>query len=216
MVAGNTESGIAVTYNDTNGKLNFDVNDPVITIDGAVTGSATMTNLGNVTITTVANHSHTATEITDFSEALLDTLAPALTGSGIVTVSYYDASNSIVITATEVDTLDSVTTRGASTTNNIIVGDLTAEVGVFNSNLTVHGNLTVNGTTTTVNSNEVNIGDAIILLNADEVGAPTQSAGLEVKRGTEANVSFLWDETADVWTLNDQTLAGVRIDGGSY
>jgi hypothetical protein len=52
MVSGNTESGIAVTYDDATGKLNFDVNDPVISIDGDIAGSATMTNLGNVTINT--------------------------------------------------------------------------------------------------------------------------------------------------------------------
>ena len=60
MVSSNTENGIAVTYNDSNGKLNFDVNDPTISLSGDVTGSATMTNLGNVTITaTVADDSHT-------------------------------------------------------------------------------------------------------------------------------------------------------------
>jgi hypothetical protein len=51
MVSSNTESGIAVSYDDTNGKLDFDVNDPTITIAGDVDGSATMTNLGNTTIT---------------------------------------------------------------------------------------------------------------------------------------------------------------------
>lgn len=52
MVTTNTESGIDVTYDDSTGKLNFNVNDPVVTIAGAVSGSATMTNLGNVTVTT--------------------------------------------------------------------------------------------------------------------------------------------------------------------
>jgi len=51
MVTTNTESGINVTYDDPTGKLNFNVNDPLITIAGAVQGSATMTDLGNVTIT---------------------------------------------------------------------------------------------------------------------------------------------------------------------
>jgi hypothetical protein len=51
----NTESGINVTYDDTAGKLNFDVNDPTITLTGDVTGTATMTNLGSISIaTTVA------------------------------------------------------------------------------------------------------------------------------------------------------------------
>jgi hypothetical protein len=51
MVSSNTESGISVTYDDTNGKLDFNVNDPTITIDGDADGSGTMTNLGNTTIT---------------------------------------------------------------------------------------------------------------------------------------------------------------------
>jgi len=52
MVDGNTENGIDVTYDDAAGKLHFDVNDPVITLAGDVNGNATMTNLGDVTITT--------------------------------------------------------------------------------------------------------------------------------------------------------------------
>ena len=54
----NTESGINVTYNDTSGKLNFDVNDPTITLTGDITGTATMSNLGSVSIaTTIATAS---------------------------------------------------------------------------------------------------------------------------------------------------------------
>ena len=52
MVSSNTESGISVTYDDSNGKLDFDVSDFDITLSGDVTGTATVTNLGNVTITT--------------------------------------------------------------------------------------------------------------------------------------------------------------------
>ena len=52
MVTGNTESGIAVTYDDSSGKLNFDVSDPTITLAGDVTGSATIMDLSNTSITT--------------------------------------------------------------------------------------------------------------------------------------------------------------------
>jgi hypothetical protein len=58
MVSGISQQlGIAVIYDDTNGKLNFNVNDPTITISGAVSGSATMTNLGNTTISTTLPNS---------------------------------------------------------------------------------------------------------------------------------------------------------------
>lgn len=68
------------------------------------------------------------------------------------------------------------------------------------------GSLTVQGVLTSINSNEVNIGDAIIKLNFDEAGAPSQNAGFEVQRGTSSNVSFLWDETNDRFTTVDQPL----------
>ena len=57
MVSSNTESGITVTYADEGagaGSLDFDVNDPTITLTGAVTGAGTMTNLGNVSIATTS------------------------------------------------------------------------------------------------------------------------------------------------------------------
>jgi hypothetical protein len=50
MVVDNNEQGIAVTYDDETGKLNFDVADPVITIDGDVYGQATISDLSDTTI----------------------------------------------------------------------------------------------------------------------------------------------------------------------
>ena len=61
----NTEDGIAVSYDDTTGKLNFNVNDSVISLTGAVTGSGTMSNLGDVSISTSIN-----TSSTDFQNAV--------------------------------------------------------------------------------------------------------------------------------------------------
>lgn len=100
-----------------------------------------------------------------------------------------------------------------------VEGDLT-----FEDNLTVVGNLVVSGTTTTVNSNEVNIADSVILLNSD-IGAlpPTEDAGIEIARGTSNNVSLLWDEFTDYWKLTrDGTVfhdlitseGGQTINGG--
>ena len=69
------------------------------------------------------------------------------------------------------------------------------------ANLILSGNLTVNGTTTTVNTTELSIKDNIITLNNDETGTPSQDAGIEIERGTATNASLLWDEggTSGVW-----------------
>ena len=144
----------------------------------------------------------------------------------------------------ESDTLDSVTDRGSSTTNDITIGgdgdnvQLTIKgnasqsanmVEVLNSggsalftvdkdgDTVIAGDLTVSGTTTTVNSNEVNIGDSIILLNSDFTGAsPTENGGIQIERGTQPNKSFIWNETNDAWDLSDETLQNVTLDGGTY
>jgi hypothetical protein len=52
MVETNTENGIAVTYADSTGKLNFDVGDFSITLSGDISGVGTVTNLANVSFTT--------------------------------------------------------------------------------------------------------------------------------------------------------------------
>ena len=97
MVTGNTETGLSVTYQDDDGTLDFALTaDPVITLSGDVTGSATMSNLGNVTIsTTVADdsHNHTTANIDDFTENVQDIVGsmvnPTNTESGI-SVTYDD------------------------------------------------------------------------------------------------------------------------------
>lgn len=70
--------------------------------------------------------------------------------------------------------------------------------------VTIAGNLTVNGTTTTVNSNTVDIGDSIILLNSDETGTPSQNAGIEIERGTATNLFMQWNETTDFWEVTER------------
>lgn len=61
MFSGNTESGISAVYQDGDGTIDLNVNDPTISLTGAVTGSATMTNLGNVSIATTATADPTLT-----------------------------------------------------------------------------------------------------------------------------------------------------------
>lgn len=60
-------------------------------------------------------------------------------------------------------------------------------------------NLTVHGTTLTINSEVVSIADNIVILNSDVTGTPTQNSGLEVERGTVTNATLLWDESNDRW-----------------
>ena len=100
-----------------------------------------------------------------------------------------------------------VTTEGSEAIT-FTLKDTIGGARTFSGNIIVSGNLTVNGTTTSVNSNTVNIGDNIIVLNSDETGTPSANAGIEIERGTSTNVRVLWDENTDRWTFSN--------DGSTY
>ena len=119
---------------------------------------------------------------------------------------------------------DLTVNNDATITNDLGVGvDLTVGQDlIVTRDATINGDLTVSGTTTYINTTTLNIGDNIITLNADinNLTAPTEDAGIEVKRGSAATVSFVWDETADKWTAGNETIeAGLfegSIDGGTF
>ena len=76
------------------------------------------------------------------------------------------------------------------------------------SNLVIQGDFIVHGTTTQVDTTTILIRDNIITLNAaiDQAGTPLLDAGLEIDRGSSANVYLKWNETADKWqATNDGT-----------
>lgn len=89
--------------------------------------------------------------------------------------------------------------------DNHIIGN-----SVTDGDVVVGGNLIVKGATTTINTEELQLADNIISLNSNEIGNPTQNAGLEVKRGLEENkIIIQWDETNDVTNIPNNT----EIDG---
>jgi hypothetical protein len=76
----------------------------------------------------------------------------------------------------------------------------TAGADLVATNVTIQGNLTVAGTTTTINTTQVAIADNILTLNSDvTTGTPTENAGIEALRGASATTRVQWDETAKNW-----------------
>ena len=99
----------------------------------------------------------------------------------------------------------------ASTFVGDVTGDLTGDITgntTIGGNAIITGDLTVNGTTTTINTTELEVQDNIIRLNIDEAGTPSQNAGIEVERGTSANVQIRWNESGDYWEITN--------DGSTY
>lgn len=97
------------------------------------------------------------------------------------------AQNSVVVTAPYFNVTADVDLTGNTTVDS----------------LTVQGNLTVLGTTTTVNSASVEVVDNIITVNKGEVGAGVTKgqAGLTVDRGTAADYMIVFDEVDDMFKV---------------
>ena len=123
----------------------------------------------------------------------------------------YDSSTGVISytgpSAAEVRTHISGGTGVTITNGEIAIGQSVATTDdVEFADLVLTGDLTVQGTTTTINTETINLADNIILLNSNETGSPTQSGGLEIERGTALNVQFVWDENLDRWSLGAEDL----------
>jgi hypothetical protein len=88
-------------------------------------------------------------------------------------------------------------------TDSVITQDATSSAITISDDLTVTGDLTVQGSLTSIETTNTAITDNVIVLNKGETGAGVSStfSGFEVDRGTESNVSFLWDDVNDRWQV---------------
>jgi hypothetical protein len=205
-----------------------------VTLEGDVTGTANVSN-GTITIsTTIASNSvalgtdttgnyvnditagtgvtvtHTPAEGSSPTVAIgqavgtTDSVSFAgLTLSGDAAVNGGDVTTTATTASLFNTNATTLNIGGAATTISIGANSGTTTV---NNSLTVTGDLTVEGTTTTLNTATLAVEDNVVLLNKGVTGSPSLDSGLEVERGTSANVSILWNETSDLWTLtNDGT-----------
>ena len=124
-------------------------------------------------------------------------------GTGTITINSTDSPQTATIRANGDLILDPAPFDSPYT-------DSSPEAG---GNVYITGNLIVNGTTTTVNSNVVEIGDSIITLNSDEAGTPSQNGGIEIERGSSSNKTLIWNETDDKWTVGSETFVAGTFEG---
>jgi len=113
-------------------------------------------------------------------------------GTGVVDQNEFNFLNGVT-SAIQTQFGTKVSTSG----NETIAGNKT-----FSGDTTV-ANLTVTGTTTTVNTEEINLADNIIKLNSNATGTPSESqdVGIEVDRGSASDARLVWDESEDRWKV---------------
>jgi len=197
---------------------------------GSVTGDVSLKiGDGNAAVaitgpTSVTAWTEVSTAVT--SGASGDTLQVITEGNGTEDYDVYIDAITVAAGGTAIDFLtdqmsELIFTIGSDDNDHIVFrseGSTTQDLMQINQdNVRIFGDLTVDGTTTTVDSNEVNIGDEKLTLLSGVAGAPSSDAFFAVNRGTSDEVALKWNETTDEWELtNDGTnYETIVTSGGS-
>ena len=194
--------------------VNGSVTTTELTIEGATFGGAAGTVL-NVDASVSGEN-----EIVFANSSNADNVYKSISQSYILrsTTNSYNTVAKMLVTPTTslvpTGNIEFLTDTGAGLATRLKIDGTTGNVGIgeffgvspdeklhVDGNLKVAGNLTVSGTTTTINTETLNLADNIIVLNSNEAGVPSQNSGIEIERGTSANVVLQWNETSDYWEI---------------
>jgi hypothetical protein len=179
----------------TSGFGAIDVGSSNLTATGTISLGATsfndnaITNVGDIALDSIS------ADGTDINVAVSDNSATAFTiKQGSDNYLIIDTANSS----------ESVAIGTGISGTAISIGHGTSETTV-NDNLTVTGDLTVNGATTTVDTTNTTVKDNLLELNS---GASSNSndSGIIIQRGSTGNDAlFMWDESEDKFALGTTT-----------
>ena len=210
--AGNT--GITTTVSDN--QISIDLDDTTVTPGSYGSASAIptftvdqqgrLTAAGTVNVATVLNI--TGDSGTDGVSLLTETLN--FEGGTGVTTTVTDDNVKIDI-GQDVSTTSNVTFNNVTVSGTLTSDDITSTNINVDGNATITGNLTVNGTTTTVNSSTVTVDDIILTLGGDTAPAADDNLdrGIEYRyhNGSAAKLGFfgLDDSTGEFVYIPDAT-----------
>ena len=222
---------------DVDGTTNLDVVD----IDGAVDMASTLTVASNIVVGGTVDGRDVATDGTkldgieasataDQSNAEIRTAVEAATDSNVFTDADHTKLNAIEASADVTDTanvtaagalMDSELTAIASVkalNQGVATGDSPQFVGITSTaNVVVGGNLTVNGTTTTLNTATLDVEDKNITVNygAGDTTGSANGAGLTIQDAVDASTdaTILWDTTNDEFDFSHPINVTGKVTG---
>jgi hypothetical protein len=157
--------------------------------------------------------------VSDLSGDVYDLSSNITTRSGIVDTSLNALNNTVTDLSTNVyDMSSNFVDRArdafsASTGVTIAEGviSIPQEIETTSSvqfgSLVLSGNLTVNGTTTTLETENLDVSDSLIGLSSGltSTTSPANDAGILINRGSSDNVFMGWDESADKFIMGTTT-----------
>ena len=184
---------------------------------GQVTGlvDGISTEIGDLELLTTTEKTNLVGAINEVNAAIGDLGTMSQQDSDAVSITGGSISDvSLAVDAISESTLDAGVT---------VDGVLLKDGNVTATDVTINGNLTVLGDTTTLNVTTLEIEDNIITLNKGELGAGVTlgSSGFEIDRGSETGVRIVWNETEEAFRAETATgdlvalkaLFDIMVDG---
>ena len=131
-----------------------------------------------------------------------DKLAGSIANSKLANSSFTLVDTSS--TSTQITLGETLKIQGTTNEVDTSVSGDTITIGLPN-NVVIAGNLTVNGTTTTVSSTNTTLADSLLELNSG-AGSNANDSGIIIERGsTGDNAIVMWDESADKFVVATTT-----------
>ena len=204
LITNNTESGINVTWDASSETFDFNVNDPTVELSGDVVGSAVMTNLGSINISTTIQPNSVAltTDTTgDYVRTVTGT-TNQITVSGAGT----EGRAATFSIPTDFRAPGTVKILGTTASGSTSTGALTVAGGVgIGEDLYVAGDLYVEGNRVELNVSTLEVEDSIIVTNS--LNASVGQFGLGVNNSSgNIDHSLYYNYTNNQWEAD-----GVRI-----
>ena len=220
-------------YSNAHANASFNIANLALTTANSASsyanGSFAVANVGNTTAAAASSYANSAyqkanaagsyansaflaanTGLLSFNQAnsAFNTANTALNNSVNTSLLLVEIFANVVATETTIATAGSYANsayRHANASFNTANTKFNSSGGTISGDVNVTGNLTVTGNVTYVATNQLNLGDAVITLNADlgQSALPTEDAGIEIERGRYQNASILWNETLDRWQFTD-------------
>ena len=160
------------------GTIDIDLDSETFTVAGgtgittAASGTTITATLDNTAVTAGSYGSSSAVPVLTIDAQGRITAASTASTSSALTIAADSGSNDTVTVGT-----DTLTFAGTANEVDTTVSDNTITIGLPN-NVTIGGNLTVNGTTTTVDSTTLSVADPLIILASGNNSADSVDIGL--------------------------------------
>ncbi len=144
------------------------------------------------------------------------------TGTGVIAVkgplqiqaaNYITSSNGGPIGFSNPINVDTISSLSANT-NLTISANGTGNIQI-NDDVTITGNLTINGGGGNLSVSSLTVEDNIIDISAETTGVPVNNAGIRVIRGDEPSVQNRWNETTETWQITNDGSTYLNVVGSN-